>query len=72
MRCDKSRPAIYTPAGRGAYAIRYGLIIIIVPVVVPLSTEMKPYAWSDVHGYAGTTVVSPIINVVLVNVTTVV
>jgi hypothetical protein len=33
---------------------------------------MKPHAWRHVHGYAGTTVMSPIINVVLVNVTTVV
>ena len=39
----------------------YGLIIII--VVVPRSrvvAEIKPYAWADVHGYAGATVVSPI------------
>ena len=48
----------------------YGLIlIIVVPRVV---AEMKPYAWSDVHGYAGTTVVSPIAYVVVINVTTVV
>ena len=48
----------------------YGLIlIIVVPRVV---AEMKPYAWGDVHGYAGTTVVSPIIYVVVLNVTTVV
>jgi hypothetical protein len=35
-------------------------------------TEMKPHSWAEVHGDAGTTVVSPIANVVLVNVTTVV
>ena len=34
--------------------------------------KIKPYAWSDVHGYAGTTVVSPIAYVVVINVTTVV
>jgi hypothetical protein len=52
----------------------YGLILIImVPVVVPRSVaEMKPYAWGDVHGYAGTTVMSPIAYVVVLNVTTVV
>jgi len=33
---------------------------------------MKPHAWGHIHGYAGTTVGPPIINVVLVNVTTVV
>jgi hypothetical protein len=51
----------------------YGLILIImVPVVVPRCVaEMKPYAWGDVHGYAGT-VVSPIAYVVVLNVTTVV
>ena len=32
--------------------------------------EMKPYAWGDVHGCAGTTVVSPIAYVVVLNVTT--
>jgi hypothetical protein len=52
----------------------YGLIIIIiVPVMVPRSrvvAEMKPYAWGDVHGCAGTTVVSPIAYVVVPNVTT--
>jgi hypothetical protein len=44
-------------------------------VVVPGSrtvTEMKPHSWVEVHGYARATVVSPIANVVLVNVTTVV
>jgi hypothetical protein len=35
-------------------------------------TEMKPHSWVEVHGYARATVVSPIANVVLVNVTTVV
>ena len=53
---------------------RYGLIIIImVPVLVPRSrvvAEMKPYAWADVHGYAGTTVPWPIASVVVLNVTT--
>jgi hypothetical protein len=34
--------------------------------------EMKPHAWAEVHGYARPTVVSPIANVILVNVTTVV
>jgi hypothetical protein len=34
--------------------------------------EIKPYAWADVHGYAGTTVMSPIAYVVVINVTTVV
>jgi hypothetical protein len=34
--------------------------------------EMKPYAWGDVHGYAGMTLVSPIAYVVVLNVTTVV
>jgi hypothetical protein len=65
------------PSGSlGAAANRfYGLIIIIVPVVVPRSmmasvAEMKPHAWAEVHGYAGT-VMSPIANVVI-NVTTVV
>jgi hypothetical protein len=58
---------------RGPAKRVYGLIIIIVPVVVPRSVaEMKPYAWGDVHGYAGTTVVSPIAYVVVLNVTTVV
>jgi hypothetical protein len=33
---------------------------------------MKPHAWAEVHGYAGTTVVSPIACVVVLNVTTVV
>jgi hypothetical protein len=32
--------------------------------------EMKPYAWAEVHGCAGTTVVSPIAYVVVLNVTT--
>jgi hypothetical protein len=54
----------------------YGLIIIImVPVLVPRSrvvAEMKPYAWADVDGYAGTTVPWPIASVVVLNVTTVV
>jgi len=51
-------------------AVPYDLILImVVPRVV---AEMKPYAWGDVHGYAGTTVVSPIIYVVVLNVTTVV
>jgi len=35
-------------------------------------TEMKPHSWAEVHGYARATVVSPIANVVLVNMTTVV
>src|SRR5262249_59127404 len=57
-------------ARRGAGRLPYGLIlIIVVPRVV---AEIKPYAWGNVHRYAGTTVVSPIINVILVNVTTVV
>ena len=34
--------------------------------------EMKPYAWADVDGYAGTTVPWPIASVVVLNVTTVV
>jgi hypothetical protein len=34
--------------------------------------EMKPHAWAEVHGYAGTTVMSPIAYVVVLNVTTVV
>ena len=34
--------------------------------------EMKPHAWAEVHGYARTTVVSPIAYVVVLNVTTVV
>ena len=50
----------------------YGLIIIImVPVLVPRSrvvAEMKPYAWADVDGYAGTTVPWPIASVVGLNV----
>jgi len=51
-------------------AVPYDLILImVVPRVV---AEMKPYAWGDVHGYAGTTVVSPIVYVVVLNVTTVV
>jgi hypothetical protein len=54
----------------------YGLIIIImVPVLVPRSrvvAEMKPYAWADVDGYAGTTVPWAIASVVVLNVTTVV
>ena len=33
--------------------------------------EMKPYAWANVHGYAGTTVPWPIASVVGLNVTTV-
>jgi DDE_Tnp_1-associated len=40
-----------------------GLVIIIVPVVVPrwrVMPEMKPYAWAEVHGCAGTTVPWPI------------
>jgi hypothetical protein len=32
--------------------------------------EMKPYAWGDVHGDAGATVVSPIASVLVLNVTT--
>ena len=43
--------------------------------VLPGSTrvaEMKPYAWADVDGYAGTTVPWPIASVVVLNVTTVV
>ena len=34
--------------------------------------EMKPYAWAEVHGCAGTTVPWPIASVVVLNVTTVV
>ena len=34
--------------------------------------EMKPYAWGDVHGCAGTTVAWSIASVVVLNVTTVV
>jgi hypothetical protein len=40
--------------------------------VVPRSrvvTEIKPYAWAQVHAYAGT-VVSAMANVVILNVTT--
>jgi hypothetical protein len=83
---DRRRPPIRlsreatTPAAYQAYqrwrasqrrqAVPYGLIlIIVVPRVV---AEMKPYAWGDVHGYVGTTVVSPIVDVVVLNVTTVV
>jgi hypothetical protein len=63
------------PAQSHAGALGHGLIIIIVPVVVPRSmmasvAEMKPHAWAEVHGHAGT-VMSPIANVVI-NVTTVV
>jgi hypothetical protein len=46
-----------------------------VPVLVPRSrvvAEMKPYAWADVDGYAGTMVPWPIASVVVLNVTTVV
>jgi hypothetical protein len=49
--------------------------LIIIVMVVPGSrmvTEMKPHSWAEVHGYARPTVVSPIANVILVNVTTVV
>jgi len=49
--------------------------LIIIVVVVPGSrmvTKMKPHSWAEVHGYARAAVVSPIANVVLVNVTTVV
>jgi hypothetical protein len=35
-------------------------------------SEMKPHAWADVHRYARAMVASPIANVVLVNITTVV
>ena len=48
-----------------------GLIIIIVVPRSRVVAEIKPYAWGDVHGYAGT-MVSPIADVVVVNVTTVV
>jgi hypothetical protein len=34
--------------------------------------EMKPYAWADVDGYAGTPVPWPISSVVVLNITTVV
>jgi hypothetical protein len=49
-----------------------GLIIIIVVPRSRVVAEIKPYAWAEVHGYAGATVVSPIAYVVLINVTTVV
>jgi len=55
---------------QAATLVPYDLILImVVPRVV---AEMKPYAGGDVHGYAGTTVVSPIVYVVVLNVTTVV
>jgi hypothetical protein len=34
--------------------------------------EMKPHPWAEVHGYARAMVASPIPNVILINVTTVV
>jgi hypothetical protein len=34
--------------------------------------EMKPHAWAEVHGYARAMMASPIANVVLVNITTMV
>ena len=49
-----------------------GLIIIIVVPRSRMVAEMKPHSWAEVHGYARPTVVSPIANVILVNVTTVV
>jgi hypothetical protein len=71
------------PQRSGAYAAHLvhgaaaicadGLIIII--IVMPRSrmvSEMKPHAWADVHRYARAMVASPIANVVLVNITTVV
>jgi hypothetical protein len=36
-----------------------------------VAAEMKPYAWADVDGYAGTTVPLPIASVVVLNGTTV-
>ena len=49
-----------------------GLIIIIVMPRSRMVAEMKPHAWAEVHGYARAMMASPIANVVLVNVTTVV
>jgi hypothetical protein len=49
-----------------------GLIIIIVMPHSRMVAEMKPHAWAEVHGYARAMMASPIANVVLVNVTTVV
>jgi hypothetical protein len=47
-----------------------GLIIIVVVTRSRVVAEMKPYAWGDVHGCAGTTVVAPIASVLVLNVTT--
>jgi hypothetical protein len=55
-----------------AAANRYGLIIIIMVPRSRVVAEMKPHAWGEVHGYARAMMASPIANVVLVNVTTVV
>ena len=49
-----------------------GLIIIIVMPRSRMVAEMKLHAWAEVHGYARAMMASPIANVVLVNVTTVV
>jgi hypothetical protein len=57
---------------RGRAKPLYGLIIIIVVPRSRVVAEVKPYAWGDVHGYAGTTVVPPIAYVFVLNVTTVV
>jgi hypothetical protein len=35
-------------------------------------TEMKPHSWTEVYGDARTTVVPPIADIIIVNVTTVV
>ena len=51
------------------------VVLVFIIIVVPRSrvvAEIKPYAGAEVHGYAGTTVVSPIAYVVVLNVTTVV
>ena len=71
-----SYPCVGVPATRrlrrGGSGKPYGLILII---VVPRSwvvAEMKPHARAEVHGYAGTAVMSPIAYVVVINVTTVV
>jgi len=49
-----------------------GLIIIVVMPRSRMVAEMKLHAWAEVHGYTRAMMASPIANVVLVNVTTVV
>ena len=57
---------------RSAFLPVTGLIIIIVMPRSRMVAEMKPHAWAEVHGYARAMMASPIANVVLVNITTVV